>query len=52
MKDKESQGSQGPPEISPLLKNRYNEGQTLIYVCIEGACKLPVTSANDALGQL
>ncbi|SNZ01017.1 thioredoxin domain-containing protein [Flagellimonas pacifica] len=35
-----------------LLKSRYNEGQTLIYVCIEGTCKLPVTSANDALGQL
>ncbi|MGW9685301.1 thioredoxin domain-containing protein [Flagellimonas sp. 2504JD1-5] len=35
-----------------LLESRYNEGQTLIYVCIEGACKLPVTSADQALGQL
>ncbi|MGX1928785.1 thioredoxin domain-containing protein [Flagellimonas sp. 2504JD4-2] len=35
-----------------LLKSRYNEGQTLVYVCIEGACKLPVTSAQQALGQL
>ncbi|WP_420321597.1 thioredoxin domain-containing protein [Flagellimonas sp.] len=35
-----------------LLKSRYNEGQTLIYVCIEGACKLPVTTADHALGQL
>ena len=35
-----------------LLKNRYNEGQTLIYVCIEGTCKLPVTSAQLALNQL
>ncbi|WP_136466085.1 thioredoxin domain-containing protein [Flagellimonas onchidii] len=35
-----------------LLKSRYNEGQTLVFVCIEGACKLPVTSAQQALGQL
>ena len=35
-----------------LLKNRYNEGQTLIYVCIEGSCKLPVTTAEKALSQL
>ena len=35
-----------------LLKSRYNEGQTLVYVCIEGSCKLPVTSAEAALGQL
>lgn len=35
-----------------LLKNRYNQGQTLIYVCIEGSCKLPVTSVGQALKQL
>lgn len=35
-----------------LLKNRYNEGQTLIYVCIEGACKLPVSSSKEVLEQL
>lgn len=35
-----------------LLKNRYNEGETLVYVCIEGACKLPVTSSEAALKQL
>jgi uncharacterized protein YyaL (SSP411 family) len=35
-----------------LLKNRYNEGQTLIYVCIEGTCKLPVTTVDRALEQL
>lgn len=35
-----------------LLKNRYNEGQTLIYVCIEGSCKLPVTSTQQVLNQL
>ncbi|WP_420602777.1 thioredoxin domain-containing protein [Flagellimonas sp.] len=35
-----------------LLKSRFNEGQTLVYVCIEGTCKLPVTSASDAVEQL
>lgn len=35
-----------------LLKNRYNEGETLVYVCIEGACKLPVTSIEEVLNQL
>lgn len=35
-----------------LLKNRYNEGQTLVYVCIEGTCKLPTTSTEAALKQL
>ncbi|MGD1944841.1 MAG: thioredoxin domain-containing protein [Croceivirga sp.] len=35
-----------------LLKSRYNEGQTLIYVCIEGTCKLPVTTVEQTLKQL
>ena len=35
-----------------LLKSRYNEGQTLIYVCIEGTCKLPVTDVKSVLKQL
>ncbi len=35
-----------------LLKNRYNEDQTLIYVCIEGTCKLPVTEAQQALNSI
>ncbi|MGV6831002.1 MAG: thioredoxin domain-containing protein [bacterium] len=33
----------------PLLKNRYVEGQTLIYVCVNKACKLPVTNVDKAL---
>ena len=44
-------GSKEEGEIE-LLKNRYNEQQTLIYVCVEGACKLPVTSAEQAINQL
>ncbi|MCL6267329.1 thioredoxin domain-containing protein [Flagellimonas myxillae] len=32
-----------------LLKNRYAEGETFVYVCIEGACKLPVQTAEKAV---
>lgn len=35
-----------------LLQNRYNEGETLAYVCIEGTCKLPVTTTEQVLQQL
>ena len=35
-----------------LLKSRYNEGETLIYVCIEGTCKLPVQTTEQVLNQL
>ncbi len=33
----------------PLLENRYNPDNTLIYVCVNRACKLPVTQVNDAI---
>ena len=33
----------------PLLKLRYIEEETLIYVCVNNACKLPVTEINDAI---
>ncbi len=32
-----------------LLKNRYNPDNTLIYVCVNKACKLPVSEVNDAI---
>lgn len=35
-----------------LLKNRSASGKTLIYVCIEGACKLPTTNTEEVLQQL
>ena len=35
-----------------LLKSRWVPDQTLVYVCIEGSCKLPVTDTNTALKQL
>ena len=34
---------------SPLIKDRFIDGKTYIYVCINNACKLPVTSIEDAL---
>jgi len=36
----------------PLLEYKYSENETTIYVCIDGACKLPVQETNKALGQM
>ena len=36
----------------PLLQHKYNEKETTIYVCIDGACKLPVKSTDRALEQI
>jgi len=33
----------------PLLENRYVDGETLIYVCVNNACKLPVSEVNKAI---
>ncbi|MFV9552314.1 thioredoxin domain-containing protein [Algibacter sp. PT7-4] len=33
----------------PLLENRYTPNNTYIYVCVNKACKLPVTKINEAL---
>ena len=33
----------------PLLKNRYKEGKTIIYVCRDGVCKLPAQDVRQAL---
>ena len=33
----------------PLLKNRYNPEKTLVYVCVNKTCKLPVTEVESAL---
>ena len=32
----------------PILKNRMLQGKTLIYVCKEGVCQLPVETARQA----
>ena len=36
----------------PLLQYKYNEKETTIYVCVDGACKLPVKETEKALGQM
>ena len=41
-------GSVGENEL-PLLKNRYVDGKTLIYVCVNKACKLPVSEVDQAI---
>jgi uncharacterized protein YyaL (SSP411 family) len=42
----------GERENLPLLKGKLVEGKTLIYVCRNKTCKLPVYSLPDALQQL
>jgi len=41
-------GSTGKSE-TPLLKDRFIPGKTLIYVCENKTCKLPVTTVKEAL---
>lgn len=36
----------------PLVKNRYVENQTLIYVCKNKSCLLPTESSEEALKQI
>ncbi len=33
----------------PLLKNRFIDGKTYIYVCVNNTCKLPVTTVAEAI---
>jgi len=33
----------------PLLKNRYVESETQIYVCVDNTCKLPVSEVEKAV---
>ncbi len=43
-------GSTGPSQL-PLLDGK-DRGITTIYVCVDKACNLPVTTVNEALRQL
>lgn len=36
----------------PLLAYKYNDHETTIYVCIDGACKLPVSEISEAIKQI
>jgi len=44
-------GSQHPSML-PLLQNKYSEGKTLIYVCENKTCKLPVGEIKEVLKQI
>ena len=39
-------------ETGPLFERRYVEGETLIYVCVNNTCKLPVRETEKALASL
>ena len=36
----------------PLLENKYVEGKTMIYVCKDKSCQLPVEDVSEALKQM
>jgi uncharacterized protein len=40
------------PKENALLKNRFVDGKTLIYVCKNKACLLPIENTNDAIKQV
>ncbi|MFV8226281.1 thioredoxin domain-containing protein [Christiangramia aquimixticola] len=44
-------GSSKPSEL-PILKQRYKEGEDLIYICTMGTCSKPIISEVEALQQL
>ena len=36
----------------PLLENKFVDRETMIYVCVNKACQLPVSEVAGALQQL
>lgn len=36
----------------PLLAYKYSKNQTTIFVCVNGACQMPVSETKDALKQI
>ena len=42
----------GDIENLPLLENKKVEGRTMIYVCRNKTCKMPVENAENAMQQL
>ena len=36
----------------PLMEGRFNDDITFIYICVDGACKLPEEKVSKALGQV
>ncbi|NQY67118.1 MAG: thioredoxin domain-containing protein [Flavobacteriales bacterium] len=44
-------GSKKESEL-PLLKNKYQKGSTMIYVCLDKTCKMPTEEPSKALNQM
>ncbi|MFK7832738.1 MAG: thioredoxin domain-containing protein [Winogradskyella sp.] len=44
-------GAQNDSDL-PLLKNKFIDGDTYIYVCVNGTCKMPVIDTKKALEQI
>ena len=42
-------GSLSKESTLPLLENRFQEAKTLIYICTNKSCKLPIESAKEAI---
>ena len=42
----------GAKENLPLLESKYVKGETIIYVCRNKVCKLPVKGIDKALEQM
>lgn len=40
------------PSETPLLKNRYKDGETLIYVCKNNSCLQPLTNVGEVIKQI
>jgi hypothetical protein len=36
----------------PLVEGRFNDDDTYIYICVNGACQLPETNTEKAINQL
>lgn len=44
-------GSENKSAI-PIMEGRFNTNETYIYICVDGACKLPERDTKKALNQL
>ena len=45
-------GSTSPESSLPLLENRFQKGKTLIYICTNKTCKLPIENPEKAIALL
>ncbi len=36
----------------PLLDNKFVQGRSMIYICIDKSCNLPLTTVEEAMKQI